>query len=120
MKIHKEDSIAALNKYLDCLYNTTNKFLTDEGELNEALFESEKIAGFIKELIEDEKKYESVRRKIMDNDFNLSLTEINLVALSFVFVDTRLKNYIKQFEKARDSIFPIVNSLISEDEQLKN
>ncbi len=120
MKTHKEDSIAALNKYLDCLYNTTNKFLTDKGELDETLFESEKIASFIKELIEDEKKYESVRRKIMDNDFNLSLTEINLVVLSFVFVDIRIKNYIKQFEKARDSIFSIVNPLISEDGQLKN
>jgi translation elongation factor EF-Ts len=120
VKSHKDESIAALDKYLDCLYNTTNKFLTDKGELNEALFDSEKVANFVKELIEDEGKYENVRRKIIDNDFNLSLTEVNLVALSFVFVDTRLKNYIKSFQKVREEISPLITQLTSADSNLKN
>lgn len=120
VKSHKDESIAALDKYLDCLYNTTNKFLTDKGELNEALFDSEKVTNFVKELIEDEEKYENVRRKIIDNDFNLSLTEVNLVALSFVFVDTRLKNYIESFQKVRKEISPLITQLMSADSNLKN
>lgn len=116
IKKNKDEAIAALDRYLDCLYNTTEAAFDEEGVLKSNLSISEKAKGFLKELKDDEIKYEKVRRKILDGDFNLSLTEINLVALSFMFASIRMEKMVENYQKAREDLKVLIESLMSKNE----
>lgn len=76
---NKDVSIAALNAVLDRIYD-----LKDMREQRKTA-ESEMEIKLFDELEYDSSKYENVRAKLLKSDFNLSLAEINYVALAFYF-----------------------------------
>lgn len=115
IKENKENVVAALNAYLDKMYSLTENYLNQNQELEEFLTPDEKVEQFVKELIEDEKRYESVRQKVIADDFNLSLAEIDLVSLSLTYVLIRLKKQKETIDKAIKEIEFLPKNLFSED-----
>ena len=109
---NKDAAIAALNSYLDRIYNLTDDYFED-GKLKEGLTPDEKIEKFVLELREDASKYEKVRRKLIDNDFNLSLVEINYIALAFVYIVQRWKNEQKMILNAINQTQDIIAILMA-------
>ena len=109
---NKDAAIAALNSYLDRIYNLTDDYFED-GKLKEGLTPDEKIEKFVLELREDASKYEKVRRKLIDNDFNLSLVEINYIALAFVYIVQRWKNEQKMILNAINQTQDIIAVLMT-------
>ena len=101
---NRDAAIAALNVYLDKIYKLTDDYFED-GKLKEGLSSDAKLEKFILELRDDATKFESVRRKLIDNDFNLSLEEVNYVALGFVYMaeswQSQIKNLTFAVEQAR-------------------
>ena len=81
--------------------STQSPILSDEAREMASWLRS-KIVNFVKSLRDDIVKYESIRKKLIVSDFNLSLVEIARVGLSFVFVRERFK---KQIENLNKSIF---------------
>jgi hypothetical protein len=115
IKENKDAAAAALTSYLDSIYNMVDKYFDKDGSLKEGLVHDEKIEKMIWDYKADSVKYEKVRTKIKKNDFNLSLFEINLVGLAFLFVTIRLEKQIKTFEEARKASSNIVNQLIDSE-----
>lgn len=109
---NKDAAIAALNSYLDRIYSLTDDYFED-GKLKEGLTPDEKIEKFVLELREDASKYEKVRRKLIDNDFNLSLVEINYIALAFVYIVQRWKNEQKMILNAINQTQDIIAVLMA-------
>ena len=70
IKDNRDAAIAALNTYLDKIYILIDDYF-ENGKLKEGLISDEKLEKFILELHDDTIKFESVRRKLIDNDFNL-------------------------------------------------
>ena len=101
---NRDAAIAALNVYLDKIYKLTDDYFED-GKLKEGLSSDAKLEKFILELRDDATKFESVRRKLIDNDFNLSLEEVNYIALGFVYMaeswQSQIKNLTLVVEQAR-------------------
>lgn len=116
IKENKEPAIAALNSYLDAIYNLTDKYFDDNGELYPFLPEDKKVLDFIEETRKDALKYEKVRRKLIDNDFNLSLYEINLIGLSFFHSFKTMATQIENLTKARNEIEKIWKQLLAKEE----
>lgn len=112
IKENKDAAVAALNSYLDKIYGLTDQYFTSDGKLKEGLTKDEKLEKFLLELKEDASKYESVRRKIIDEDYNLSLIDINHVALAFTYVSTTWQAMIKNLTKAIEETKPIVSKLM--------
>lgn len=112
IKENRDAAIAALNSYLDKIYGLTNQYFTSDGILKEGLTKDEKLEKFLLELKEDASKYESVRRKIIDEDYNLSLIDINHVALAFTYVSATWQTMIKNLTKAIEETKPIVSKLM--------
>lgn len=112
IKENKDAAIAALNSYLDKIYGLTDQYFTGDGKLKEGLTKDEKLEKFLLELREDASKYESVRRKIIDEDYNLSLIDINHVALAFTYVSATWQTMIKNLTKAIEETKPIVSKLM--------
>lgn len=112
IKENRDAAIAALNSYLDKIYGLTDQYFTSDGILKEGLTKDEKLEKFLLELKEDASKYESVRRKIIDEDYNLSLIDINHVALAFTYVSATWQTMIKNLTKAIEETKPIVSKLM--------
>ena len=112
IKENRDAAIAALNSYLDKIYGLTDQYFTSDGKLKEGLTKEEKLEKFLLELKEDASKYESVRRKIIDEDYNLSLIDINHVALAFTYVSATWQTMIKNLTKAIEETKPIVSKLM--------
>lgn len=112
IKENRDAAIAALNSYLDKIYGLTNQYFTSDGILKEGLTKDEKLEKFLLELKEDASKYESVRRKIIDEDYDLSLIDINHVALAFTYVSATWQTMIKNLTKAIEETKPIVSKLM--------
>jgi len=100
IKENKDAVVAALNGVLDDIYNLYEPYFDEDGKLNPELVHDEKLESFIKELEQDSKRYENLRRRIIDGDFNLSLTEINSIGITFLHMSVRLKKEIQEFTKA--------------------
>lgn len=113
IKEHKADFISALNAYLDSMYNMTDSYLDENGDLKDFLEPDEKAQAFVKELLDDEKKYESVRQKILNDDFELSLYEINLAGLAMAYIAIRFSNMIEAFNKTKDQATHLSQLLVS-------
>ena len=64
------------------------------------------------ELKNDASKYESVRRKLIDENYDLSLKEINYVALAFTYVSATWQTMIKNLTKAIEETKLIVSKLM--------
>lgn len=112
IKENKDAAVAALNSYLDRIYNLTNQYFTEDNQLKEGLTKDEKLEKFLIELKNDASKYESVRRKLIDENYDLSLKEINYVALAFTYVSATWQTMIKNLTKAIEETKPIVSKLM--------
>lgn len=112
IKENKDAAVAALNSYLDRIYNLTNQYFTEDNQLKEGLTKDEKLEKFLMELRNDASKYESVRRKLLDENYDLSLKEINYVALAFTYVSatwqTMIKNLTKAIEETKSIVFKLM------------
>lgn len=108
---NRDAAIAALNVYLDKIYNLTDSYF-DNGVLKKELTPDEKLQNFLLELRDDAQKFEAVRKKIIDNDFNLSLKEINYVALAFTYISESWQNQIKNLTTAREQAQQIIKILM--------
>lgn len=115
IKENKEAAISAFNAYLDSIYDLTDDFFDEEGNFQNFLSKDEKLENFIKSLRNNTNDYEKVRKKLINNDFNLSLFEINLVMLSLYYVNEKWKKQMEQLEIARNEIQKIINSLIEKE-----
>lgn len=112
IKENKDAAVAALNSYLDRIYNLTNQYFTEDNQLKEGLTKDEKLEKFLMELRNDASKYESVRRKLLDENYDLSLKEINYIALAFTYVSATWQTMIKNLTKAIEETKPIVSKLM--------
>lgn len=112
IKEHKSDAIAALNAYLDKIYYLTDTFLDENGNLLEGLTYDEKPVNFVKSLTKDTQEYEKVRKKLIEDNFDLTLYEINLVGLSFYYLNQSWQKQIKQLLAAVEESNKIVEVLL--------
>ena len=112
IKENKDAAVAALNSYLDKIYNLTDQYFTEDNQLKEGLTKDEKLEKFLMELRNDASKYESVRRKLLNENYDLSLKEINYVALAFTYVSATWQTMIKNLTKAIEETKPIVSKLM--------
>ena len=112
IKENKDAAVAALNSYLDKIYNLTDRYFTEDNQLKEGLTKDEKLEKFLIELRNDASKYESVRRKLIDENYDLSLKEINYVALAFTYVSATWQTMIKNLTKAIEETKLIVSKLM--------
>ena len=112
IKENKDAAVAALNSYLDKIYTLTDQYFTKDNQLKEGLTKDEKLEKFLMELRNDASKYESVRRKLIDENYDLSLKEINYVALAFTYVSATWQTMIKNLTKAIEETKPIVSKLM--------
>ena len=112
IKENKDAAVAALNSYLDKIYNLTDRYFTEDNQLKEGLTKDEKLEKFLMELKNDASKYESVRRKLIDENYDLSLKEINYVALAFTYVSATWQTMIKNLTKAIEETKLIVSKLM--------
>ena len=115
IKENKDAAVAALNSYLDKIYNLTDQYFTEDNQLKEGLTKDEKLEKFLMELKNDASKYESVRRKLIDENYDLSLKEINYVALAFTYVSATWQTMIKNLTKAIEETKPIVSKLMEKE-----
>lgn len=115
IKENKDAAVAALNSYLDKIYNLTDQYFTEDNQLKEGLTKDEKLEKFLIELRNDASKYESVRRKLLDENYDLSLKEINYVALAFTYVSATWQTMIKNLTKAIEETKPIVSKLMEKE-----
>lgn len=114
VKEFKEPAIAAINSYLDLIYDLNEKYFDDNGQLKEGLDKNEKVEKFIKDLKDDAAvKYEVVRQKLIKDDFNLSLYEINLIASVFIYVREVWLKDIKKLEGAAKEAEEVIEKLTS-------
>ena len=109
---NRDAAIAALNVYLDKIYKLTDDYFED-GKFKEGLSSDAKLEKFILELRDDATKFESVRKKLIDNDFNLSLEEVNYVALGFVYMAESWKSQIKNLTLAVEQAQAITKVLMA-------
>lgn len=100
VKKNKPTAVAALNKVLDRIYDIKDKFFDDEENLKEGLERDEKAEKELHSLFRDAEKYEEVRQKLLDDDFNLSLAEVNYIGLSYFYLIANWENMIKRLKKA--------------------
>ena len=112
IKENKDAAVAALNSYLDKIYTLTDQYFTKDNKLKEGLTKDEKLEKFLIELRNDASKYESVRRKLLDENYDLSLKEINYVALAFTYVSATWQTMIKNLTKAIEETKLIVSKLM--------
>lgn len=112
IKENKDAAVAALNSYLDKIYNLTDQYFTEDNQLKEGLTKDEKLEKFLIELKNDASKYESVRRKLLDENYDLSLKDINYVALAFTYVSATWQTMVKNLTKAIEETKPIVSKLM--------
>ena len=113
---NRDAAIAALNVYLDKIYKLTEDYFED-GKLKEGLSSDAKLEKFILELRDDATKFESVRRKLIDNDFNLSLEEVNYVALGFVYMAKSWQSQIKNLTLAVEQARTITKTLMAKTDE---
>lgn len=113
---NRDAAIVALNVYLDKIYKLTEDYFED-GKLKEGLSSDAKLEKFILELRDDATKFESVRRKLIDNDFNLSLEEVNYVALGFVYMAESWQSQIKNLTLAVEQARTITKTLMAKTDE---
>ena len=113
---NRDAAIAALNVYLDKIYKLTDDYFED-GKLKEGLSSDAKLEKFILELRDDATKFESVRKKLIDNDFNLSMEEVNYVALGFVYMAESWQSQIKNLTLAVEQARTITKTLMAKTDE---
>ena len=112
---HKEDTLAGLNALLDRLYSL-KEFENEHGEIKEELQSQgdETWKNYVLNMTSDIVKYEKLRRKIMNNDFNFTTEEIFDLAQVYFYLNCSWKKQIEMLEKAvveSDKIFKELTNL---------
>lgn len=116
IKDNKEAVIAAINAYLDKIYNSYETFFSEDGKLKEGLTPDEKVESFVKDLKNNQAPiYESVRRKIIDDDFNLSGREIAYVNSTLIYIYSYWEEQIKFLTKAKEEISELIKNMRVKD-----
>lgn len=116
---NKDPALAALESVTDRIYDLTDELLNDKGRIMTAKIGNYKAEEFIKELRQDAERYEKVRQKLLFGDLNLSLAEINQVALAFYFCILNLTDQINSMQKAKEMSVEIVQNLMSPEDLAK-
>lgn len=111
IKENKEPTIAALNSVIDTILNFTDPITNERGKVKTSLFNNQKAEETAVQLREDVHKYEPIRRKLIDSDFNLSSSEIGYIIAAYVFVIERAKNQIEAMAKAHALMSNLVQKL---------
>ncbi len=110
---NKDPALAALEAVSDRIYDLTDPLLNDKGNIMTAKIGNYDAQQFVKTLRDDSSKYESIRGKLLSGDFNLSLAEINYVALAFHFCAENMRGQINSLNKAIELSEAIVKDLMS-------
>ena len=110
---NKDPALAALEAVSDRIYDLTDPLLNDKGNIMTAKIGNYDAQQFVKTLRDDSSKYESIRGKLLSGDFNLSLAEINYVALAFHFCVENMRGQINSLNKAIEFSEAIVKDLMS-------
>lgn len=116
IKKYRKSAIAALNSYLDSMYNLIDKYFDKEGKMLPLPEKNEKLENFILEVKSDTGKYENVRRKLMNEDLDLSLYEINLIALSFLFTTETMKKQVDNLTQTIEVLSDLTAALMAKQE----
>lgn len=87
-------------------------FFNEDNTLKEGLTHDERAEDLILSSKANAKIFESIRRKLKDKDFNLSLFEVNYIGLAFFFASSRMKNRIKELETSIKEIDDLVAILM--------
>ena len=116
VKEFSEPAVKALERYLDCIYDLTDDYFDENLNLKEGLEPDEKLEKFLKGLRKDAFKFEKVRHKILQKDFQLSLVEINLIAAAFIYINGVWIKDIKKLKKASEEAESVINKLTSREE----
>lgn len=112
---NKDPALAALESVSDRIYDLTDDLLNEQGKLMTAKIGNYKAEQFVTELRNDAEKYEKVRAKLLNSDFNLSISEINYVALAFYFCSEKLHAQIADMEKAASLAEDLREKLMSKE-----
>lgn len=113
IKEQKEVVQGVLNIYLDSVYDLTDPFYDEDGNLKSSHSLKEDGVNFVESLRKDAECTEKVRRKVIDNDFNLSLFEINIIIICFKYVHLLWNKNIEQIQAASKEADDIISSLES-------
>ena len=103
IKEHKTDTLAALSVYITHVYDMSNPFFNKNGELIQDAIKTEtdeEYIKFIKSFRQSVREFETLEAKIKKNDFNLSLLEIDRIALVFQYMEEVFKKQLQQTEWA--------------------
>ena len=101
IKEHKEDSLAGINALLDRLYSL-KQFENEHGEIKEELMSQgdDVWKNYVLSMTKDIVKYEKLRQKIINGDFNFTTVEINDLAQVYFYLSCSWKKQIEMLEKA--------------------
>ena len=118
IKTNKEEAVVVLNGLLDANYNVIDShdeyMRTVIEEMGQTLKENDEAGRqFVANIKEDVGIYEKVRRKLLNNDFNLSLLEINYIGLAYMFYAIRFKKTIDNLKQAQQYSEEMHKKLIS-------
>ena len=113
--------IAGINLCLDKIYNLRDSYFDENGNLKEGLTREEKLENYIHNLINDSKKYEMLRTKLVEKNFgSLSDYEIQLCALIMLFVRETFSKQIADLDKSikiADNIIKSIMKTVDKDEE---
>lgn len=98
VKENKDAIVAAFNFYLDFLDGLLPE---DSSTLEENVADlPDNLKEVLKSSYERVQQYESIRQKIINNDFNLSTVELDYTGLMLFFWGAMTKNHIAKLQKA--------------------
>lgn len=116
IKSNKKFIVGALNVYLDSVYNLTDDFFDKDMKLKPFLSEDNKTEQYLLELREKAEYYEKIRAKLLSNDFNLSLAEINYINLTLLYSAISMEKEVKKIQNSISVAKNIYNNLLSGEE----
>lgn len=100
IKEHQSDTIAGLNALLDRLYEL-KEYTNEHGEIKTGLEAEDQWKNYVLSMAKDTTKYEKLRRKVLNNDFNFTTAEINDIALVYFYLATSWTQQIELITKAK-------------------
>lgn len=109
---NQEAVIKAITVYLDKIYELSDKFFDENEILKEGLQNDEKLEEFILKLKNKQApKYEDVRHKLINNDFNLSSKEIAYINSALIYIFGCWETQIKKLTTAKEEIAELIKSI---------
>lgn len=121
IKDNQDACIAAIESYLDSMYTLTDKYFNENGDfILENSVENDGLVDFIKSIRQDINKYEILRRKIKDKDFNITYMEIMKIGFAFSYCEVNLKNQSKNLAAASEMAGKICATLFEGEKPKEN